>query len=169
MNESIFYNSPIGILQITNTGDAISEVSFVDTEKKKRIDTTGITYSLPCSAIVRNCIEQLEDYFEGKDLTFNLQLSQEGTPFQQSVWTELQKIRYGNTVSYLHLSKVLGNVKAIRAVGTANGKNNIAIIVPCHRVIGSNGSLVGYVGDLWRKKWLLQHEARHANGVQTLF
>lgn len=89
--------------------------------------------------------------------------------FQEKVWQELLKIAPGQTISYMQLSKRLGDVKAIRAVGTANGKNTVAIIVPCHRVIGSNGDLVGYGGELWRKKWLLDHEAKYSNGVQTLF
>ncbi|RYF79998.1 MAG: methylated-DNA--[protein]-cysteine S-methyltransferase [Chitinophagaceae bacterium] len=105
-----------------------------------------------------------ESYFQ-----FKLPIKQAGTTFQQQVWKALQDIGPGKTISYLKLSKQLGNAKAIRAVGTANGKNNIAIIVPCHRVIGSNGSLVGYSGELWRKQWLLQHEAKYLQGVQSLF
>ncbi len=105
----------------------------------------------------------MDEYFAGNRFEFNLKLFQPGTPFQQDVWEGLQKVKYGNTLSYLSFSKQLGNAKAIRAVGTANGKNNIAIIVPCHRVIGSNGSLVGYAGELWRKKWLLNHEAKFAH------
>ena len=85
------------------------------------------------------------------------------------MWEQLLKINYGKTISYLELSKRVGDAKAIRAVGTTNGKNQIAIIVPCHRVIGSDGSLTGYAGELWRKKWLLEHEGKYANGVQTLF
>jgi methylated-DNA-[protein]-cysteine S-methyltransferase len=108
-------------------------------------------------------------YFNGQLTKFDLPLQQEGTAFQQKVWSELQLINYGKTISYLELSKRIENVKAIRAVGTANGCNAISIIVPCHRVIGSNGDLTGYSGDLWRKKWLLDHEAKWANGVQTLF
>ena len=112
---------------------------------------------------------QLEDYFSGKNLKFDLALGQQGTDFQQKVWAELCNISEGKSISYHELSRRLGNVKAIRAAGTANGKNNIAIIVPCHRVIGSNGTLVGYAGGLWRKKWLLEHEAKCCNGLQTLF
>ncbi|HPA24001.1 MAG TPA: methylated-DNA--[protein]-cysteine S-methyltransferase, partial [Ferruginibacter sp.] len=100
---------------------------------------------------------------------FDLPIQLNGTPFRQSVWQALQNIPFGKTTSYLQLSKNLGNAKAIRAVGTANGSNPIAIIIPCHRVIGSNGDLIGYAGELWRKKWLLAHEATFAHGVQTLF
>ena len=109
------------------------------------------------------------EYFSGHRSKFELPLQQQGTGFQQKVWSELQRINYGRTISYLELSKRIENIKAIRAVGTANGCNAISIIVPCHRVIGNNGDLTGYSGDLWRKKWLLDHEAKYANGVQTLF
>ena len=114
-------------------------------------------------------VEQLIEYFNGKRLTFDLPISQQGTQFQERVWNELLNIRFGKTISYLQLAKQIGDVKAIRAIAATNGKNNIAIIVPCHRVIGSNGTLVGYAGDLWRKQWLLKHEAKNCNGVQTLF
>ena len=167
MHESVYYNSPIGILLIKNSGNAITEVSFVE----KVTDTVAeeIIFQQPSSTILKKCIAQLDDYFSGKLFQFNLNLAQKGTAFQQQVWNELLNIRYGRTVSYLSLSKRIGNEKAIRAVGTANGKNNIAIIVPCHRVIGQDGSLVGYAGGLQRKHWLLDHEAKYANGVQTLF
>ncbi|MCK5677367.1 MAG: methylated-DNA--[protein]-cysteine S-methyltransferase, partial [Flavobacteriaceae bacterium] len=90
--------------------------------------------------------------------SFDLKLNPQGTDFQQNVWNELQRIPYGKTTSYLDQSKKMGNVKAIRAIASANGKNPIWIIIPCHRVIGSDGSLTGYAGGLWRKKWLLEHE-----------
>lgn len=119
--------------------------------------------------LIQQCIDQLNEYFEGSRKIFDIPLQQEGTPFQQKVWAQLLNIGYGKTISYLTLSKQIGDTKAIRAVGTTNGKNQIAIIVPCHRVIGSDGSLTGYAGELWRKKWLLEHEGKFANGVQTLF
>ena len=114
-------------------------------------------------------MQQLQEYFDGKRTDFDLPLQQEGSAFQQSVWAVLNDIPYGRTVSYLELSKRIGNAKAIRAVGITNGKNAISIIVPCHRVIGSNGSLTGYGGDLWRKQWLPEQEAKFANGVRQLF
>lgn len=101
---------------------------------------------------------QLDEYFGGRCGEFNLPLDLQGTEFQKRVWAELQKIPFGKTVTYKELALRLGDVKAIRAVGTANGANPVSLIVPCHRVIGSDGSLVGYGGGLWRKKWLLQHE-----------
>jgi methylated-DNA-[protein]-cysteine S-methyltransferase len=94
---------------------------------------------------------------------------QPGTFFQQKVWGELLQIPYGKTISYLELSRRIGDEKAIRAVGSTNGKNRIAIIVPCHRVIGSDKSLTGYAGGVWRKKWLLQHEFKITHGILTLF
>ncbi len=169
MNETIYYKSPVGALCIKSDQDVISEVSFVNRNSSDLMNEDELEYGVPRSPIIKKCIFQLEAYFAGRSFKFDLDLLQPGTPFQQTVWSALLKIGYGKTCSYLTLSKELGNPKAIRAVGTANGKNNIAIIVPCHRVIGSNGSLVGYGGGLWRKKWLLEHEARFAHGVQTLF
>ena len=122
---------------------------------------------LPALAI--HAIEQLIQYFQGQRRVFDLPINQNGTHFQQKVWHELVNIPYGRTISYLELARKTGDHKATRAVANANGKNNVAIIVPCHRVIGSNRELVGYGGGLWRKKWLLELEAKVAHGVQTLF
>jgi methylated-DNA-[protein]-cysteine S-methyltransferase len=110
---------------------------------------------------------QLQEYFAGTRKTFDFKLNPSGTEFQQKVWQELLNIPYGKTTSYLGLSKKLGDVKAIRAVASANGKNPLWIVVPCHRVIGSDGSLTGYAGGLWRKQWLLEHESGQKQ--QTLF
>ena len=115
------------------------------------------------------CIEQLIQYFHGERRQFELVIEQEGTGFQKKVWSELMAIPFGKTISYLDLARRLGDTKATRAVAGANGRNNVAIIVPCHRVIGSNRELIGYGGGLWRKKWLLEHEMKIAYGVQTLF
>ena len=119
--------------------------------------------------LIKNCKQQLTAYFNGTKREFDLPIQQNGTAFQQKIWTALQQIPYGKTISYLELSKRTGDIKAIRAVGTTNGKNQLSIVVPCHRVIGSNGDLTGYSGGLWRKKWLLEHEEKFAHGVQTLF
>lgn len=116
-----------------------------------------------------NCVEQLIQYFNGQIRVFELPLHQNGTAFQQDVWSILTQIPFGKTISYLELARKTGDTKATRAVANANGRNNIAIIVPCHRVIGSDKTLVGYAGGLWRKKWLLELEAKVAHGVQTLF
>lgn len=107
---------------------------------------------------MQNAIEELQEYFEGNRTHFTFKIQPKGTDFQQKVWQELINIPYGKTISYLDLAKKLGDVKAIRAVASANGKNPLWIVVPCHRVIGTDGSLTGYAGGLWRKKWLLEHE-----------
>lgn len=167
--EIAYYQSPLGALEIRSTGSAISEILFVNSWKGAKINEAELSFVKPKSAIIKSCIKQLDEYFAGKRTEFTVHTAQVGTDFQQQVWTELCKIPYGRSISYMELSKRIGNVKAIRAVGTANGNNSICIIVPCHRVIGSNGELVGYGGDLWRKKWLLEHENKVANGVLTLF
>jgi methylated-DNA-[protein]-cysteine S-methyltransferase len=108
--------------------------------------------------VTKLAVSQLMAYFEGNLKTFTLPIKQAGTAFQQEVWSALLTIDYGVTRSYLQMAKQMNNVLAIRAMAAANGKNNLAIVVPCHRVIGSDGTLVGYAGSLWRKKWLLDHE-----------
>lgn len=167
--EVVYYRSPVGVLEIRSAGNAISEILFLNSWKGAKVDETQLSFTKPKSPVIKNCIKQLDEYFSGKRFEFTIPIAQVGTDFQQTVWAGLCHIPYGKTISYLELSKRIGNVKAIRAVGTANGNNSICIIVPCHRVIGSNGDLVGYGGDLWRKKWLLEHEAKYAHGVQTLF
>jgi|SRR5258706_13619409 len=158
-----YYHSPVGLLKITGTDDYITEVLFHDTTQKAE----GNKKHLP--PMIIQCIEQLIQYFHGERRQFELPLNQAGTAFQKEVWNELIRIPYGKTISYLELARRTGDTKATRAVANANGKNNVCIIVPCHRVIGANKELVGYSGGLWRKKWLLEHEAKVAHGVQTLF
>ena len=158
-----YYHSPIGLLKIAGTHDYISEVTFHDTTHKNHIHNKDLP------PLVIQCIEQLIQYFNGERRVFELPASQEGTSFQQEVWSELMAIPYGKTISYIQLAIKTGDPKATRAVANANGRNNIAIIVPCHRVIGANRELTGYAGGLWRKKWLLEHELKVAYGVQTLF
>jgi methylated-DNA-[protein]-cysteine S-methyltransferase len=119
-------------------------------------DALEISSEIPVT--LKDAVLQLQEYFEGKRTHFSFTIHPKGTAFQQKVWTELEKIPYGTTCSYLDVAKKLGDVKAIRAVAAANGKNPLWIVVPCHRVIGSDGSLTGYAGGLWRKKWLLEHE-----------
>lgn len=153
------YHSPIGDLLLISDGKNLNGLSFT-----KSMSAEGSQ-----DMIIQTTLQQLDEYFSGRRMQFDLPLQQEGTAFQQKVWNELMQIAYGRTISYHELSRRLGNTKAIRAAGTANGRNQLAIVVPCHRVIGSDGSLVGYAGELWRKKWLLEHEAKYAFGVQTLF
>lgn len=150
--ETCIINSPLGPVKIMGDIDGISSVLILNTEEKV------------CDIIpeeLKDCIFQLHDYFEGHLKQFSLKLNPTGTDFQKQVWKLLEQIPYGKTMSYLDLSKQFGDVKAIRAVANANGKNPLWIVVPCHRVIGSDGSLTGYAGGLHRKKWLLEHESPH--------
>jgi methylated-DNA-[protein]-cysteine S-methyltransferase len=140
--------SPIGMLSIYGDEKGISEVVF----REGKI----ISEQIPDSLI--DAVTQLTQYFEGKRNHFNLQLNPKGTKFQKKVWHQLLEIPFGKTISYQEMANLLGNPKVIRAAASANGKNPIAIIIPCHRVIGSDGSLTGYAGGLHRKKWLLKHE-----------
>jgi methylated-DNA-[protein]-cysteine S-methyltransferase len=156
-----YFDSPLGRLEIIASKHAINSVNF---SEKKESDTT-----LKSNKITEACCKQLEGYFSGKRKFFTLNTEPAGTDFQKLVWKELEKIPYGKTVSYFDIAKVLGDLKSTRAVGNANSKNKIAIIVPCHRVIGANGSLTGYAGGLWRKQWLLEHELKIAHGIQKLF
>lgn len=158
-----YYQSPVGLLKIGGTDNYIAELSFVDNKDQVIHGEPGI------SEVMHQCTEELIEFFNGKRKTFDIPVHQEGTAFQQKVWGELLNIPFGKTKSYLEIARALGDEKAIRAVAQTNGKNKIAIIVPCHRVIGSDKSLVGYGGGLWRKKWLLQHEFRVTHGIQTLF
>lgn len=155
-----YYHSPVGILKISGTEQYISEVTFKEKEE---------TPTEHLSPMLINCVEQLIQYFNGERRKFDFPLNQTGTPFQQDIWNHLLTIPFGRTISYMDLAKMTGDTKATRAVANANGKNNIAIVIPCHRVIGANRELTGYAGGLWRKKWLLEHEAKIAHGVQTLF
>ncbi|HYC40266.1 MAG TPA: methylated-DNA--[protein]-cysteine S-methyltransferase [Chitinophagaceae bacterium] len=158
-----YYHSPLGLLRLTGTADFISEISFFDKVEKAE----SRKKNLP--PLLIQCIEELIQYFHGQRRQFTVPVNQAGTPFQKSVWSELMSIPFGKTVNYLELARRTGDIKATRAVASANAKNSVAIIVPCHRVIGVNRELVGYMGGIWRKKWLLEHEARLAYGVQTLF
>jgi methylated-DNA-[protein]-cysteine S-methyltransferase len=158
-----YYQSPVGLLKIGGTDNYISELSFVDNKEQVTHGEPGI------SEIMHQCTEELIEFFNGKRRSFDIPVYQEGTAFQQRVWGELLNIPFGKTISYLDLAKYLGDIKMVRAAASTSGKNKIAIIIPCHRVIGSDKSLVGYGGGLWRKKWLLQHEFRVTHGVQTLF
>jgi methylated-DNA-[protein]-cysteine S-methyltransferase len=156
--ETCIINSPLGFTKIVGNEDGIGSVTVLNSEEK-------ITDIIPVE--LEDCVIQLNEYFEGSRKQFDLKLNAIGTDFQKRVWNQLEQIPYGKTTSYLDLSKQLGDVKAIRAVANANGKNPLWIIVPCHRVIGSDGSLTGYAGGLHRKKWLLEHESPYKQ--QSLF
>jgi methylated-DNA-[protein]-cysteine S-methyltransferase len=164
--EQSFFNSPLGILEIKVTAQWVWSILFTHTNRKTITISENTTNTKSKYPLTMIC-QQLTEYFSGERTIFELPLQQTGTAFQQKIWSELTNIPFGKTISYLALSIKIGNSKAIRAVGAANGNNSICIVVPCHRVIGSNGDLKGYNGDLWRKKWLLEHEGKHTNGVQN--
>jgi methylated-DNA-[protein]-cysteine S-methyltransferase len=144
-----FYKSPIGHVRITATRDSILTLDFVEKSPPDDDD-------LPLC--MKECVKQIAEYFEGRRKSFLLNLAPRGTEFQRLIWRRLEKIPFGSVVSYRELAGIIGKPNAFRAVGNANGKNPISIIIPCHRVVGSNGSLTGYGGGLWRKEWLLAHE-----------
>lgn len=152
-----YYSSPIGIIEITGNDEGIYTLYFVDAKKED---------SNPQHPILKECVYQLDEYFTGIRKEFGLKLNPQGSDFQKKVWNELHTVPFGKTVSYLQISKQIGDSNATRAVGNANGSNPISIIVPCHRVIGSNGKLTGYGGGLWRKEWLLKHEKETLFGKQ---
>ncbi|MDB5284943.1 MAG: cysteine methyltransferase [Bacteroidota bacterium] len=153
------FTSPIGIIEISGTSDFISEVMFVD--------EAGETEEVP--EILSQCKTELQEYFAGKRKEFTITTDPDGTDFQKSVWAELCKVGYGDKASYLRIANMLKNPGAVRAVGLANGNNPVAIIIPCHRIIGENGKLTGYAGGLWRKKWLLELEGNVSGKSPTLF
>lgn len=155
-----YYTSPLGKVRMQSTGTHITAVVFCAGEEEEEPVTTH--------PLLQQCAAQLQAYFSGQTKNFSLPLQQQGTGFQQKVWELLAEIPYGTTISYLQLAARYGDLKATRAVAAANGKNNLALLVPCHRVIGSNQSLTGYAGGLWRKKWLLAHEAKQTAGIAQL-
>ena len=148
--ETAFIQTPLGIAKLEGDENGLTSITVLNDD-------------IPTSTVIPELLEdgayQLQEYFKGTRDSFSLSLKPNGTDFQKRVWDALQDIPYGKTVSYLELSKTLGDVKAIRAVAAANGKNPLWIVIPCHRVIGSDGSLTGYAGGLHRKKWLLDHES----------
>lgn len=154
-----YYNSPIGMIQLVQENNLLTVAQFLDE-----------TISLPpdSSKLLNEVLHQLNEYFSGIRTEFNLPLHAKGTIFQQKVWEKLVEIPFGKTITYLQLAKRLNNVKCIRAAASANGKNPLAVIIPCHRVIGANGKLTGYAGGQHRKQWLLEHEAK-INGNPLLF
>ncbi len=156
--ESCTINTPLGVAKIEGDVEGITSVTVLNSEEK-------VTDIIP--EVLEDCTIQLKEYFEGSRKTFDLKLNPQGTDFQKKVWALLLDIPFGKTTSYLELSNRYGDTKAIRAVANANGKNPLWIIVPCHRVIGSDGSLTGYAGGLHRKQWLLEHESPYKQ--QSLF
>jgi len=153
-----FLESPLGVLKIVTDDHSLLELDFMTEQPGEPKE----------NMVVEKVKQQLSDYFSGERREFDLALNPQGTAFQQKIWKLVNGVEFGQTQSYMAISKKYGDSKAIRAVGTANGKNPIPIIIPCHRIVGSNGNLVGYSGGLWRKEWLLAHEAKFG-GQQSLF
>lgn len=148
-----YHQTPVGFVRIRADEAFITSISIRDEDPAETPST---------SPLINLAIQQLDEYFAGTRRQFDLPLGQPGTGFQKDVWENLMLVPYGSTMSYLQLSHQMKNPLAIRAIAAANGKNMLWIVVPCHRVIGSDGSLTGYAGGLWRKQWLLEHEARVA-------
>jgi methylated-DNA-[protein]-cysteine S-methyltransferase len=148
MNGLTYYMSPVGELEIQSQGDAITVIGFL--RKIKREENL--------TPVIQTCLRELDEYFAGKRKFFDVKIELRGSTFQQHVWNKLLEIPYGTTTYYADIATKVGDINSVRAVGLANGQNPIAIIVPCHRVIGKDGSLVGYGGGLERKVWLLKHE-----------
>jgi methylated-DNA-[protein]-cysteine S-methyltransferase len=154
-----YYKSPIGFTRITEEDGFITSIYMLDGEFEIKTAETPL---------LKLTVQQLDEYFKGERKVFDLPLKQQGTEFQLQVWEQLSKIAYGATISYLQQAKLMNNPLGIRAISSANGKNNLIIVVPCHRVIGSDGSLTGFGCGIWRKKWLLEHEARTIGVGQTI-
>jgi len=152
-----FMKTPVGYLEISGTKAGIRNLNFLDF----RVRIPRVPPDL------KSAVRQLDEYFNGSLNEFSVNLDLQGSPFQMKVWNELLKIPYGSTITYYELAHRIGNVHAFRAVGRANSANPVSIIVPCHRVIGHDGRLVGYRGGLKKKKWLLEHE--HAFAQRDLF
>lgn len=144
-----YYSSHVGLIKVEASKDHIVSLDFID----KRIPEDENHNSL-----IINCLTQLQEYFEGKRFQFDLPLLPSGTDFQKAVWNELTNVPFGSIKTYKDIAIAINNPKAVRAVGGANNKNPIPLIIPCHRIIGTSGKLVGYRGGLWRKEWLLNHE-----------
>lgn len=149
--EKITVATPIGIAKINGDADGIRSITFTD----KKTPPTKI---IP--AVLQDCVTQLDEYFKGTRTEFTVKLNPQGTDFQRRAWKSLETIPFGKTMSYAEQSKILNKPKAIRAVANANGKNLLGILIPCHRIIGSDGSLTGYAWGLERKEWLLNHESK---------
>jgi methylated-DNA-[protein]-cysteine S-methyltransferase len=155
-----YSSSPLGVIEVVGTETAILSVHFT---LRRKAETSEWTPALEA------CLRELAEYFAGTRKVFTLKLRPAGTDFQRDVWTALGRIPFGTTASYAEVARDIGRPRAVRAVGAANGRNPIAILIPCHRVVGSGGDLVGYGGGLWRKAWLRAHERGKADPDGPLF
>ncbi|MFF2888215.1 methylated-DNA--[protein]-cysteine S-methyltransferase [Paenibacillus sp. NPDC057967] len=145
-------DTPIGVLEIVGTDTEVVSILFPDRDAHVYLCHSDTPVAL------QQCAKQMEEYFNGQRWDFSFPYRHEGTAFQSQVWNALKGVPFAKTGTYQSLAEEIGNVKAVRAVGSANGRNKLSIVIPCHRIIGSNGTLTGYAGGLWRKEWLLRHE-----------
>lgn len=154
-----YYKSEVGILEITASEKGIRSLGFSDTIPEEIYEE---------NEHIKKCLKQLREYFKGERKKFTINLDLQGTEFQKKVWLELLEIPYGETRSYIDVALKLGDENSVRAVGMANNRNPVALIVPCHRVIGADGKLIGYAGGLWRKDWLLKHEKEYSGAEKQM-
>jgi methylated-DNA-[protein]-cysteine S-methyltransferase len=174
----LLYASPVGVLEIRGCAEGVTFLGFSGKPPENVPEKQGSTWDgmercgdsplrkRELLACLERCAQELDEYFDGTRRTFSVPLCLAGTPFQRRVWDVLRGIPYGETFSYQDVARAVGNERALRAVGGANNRNPVGILVPCHRVIGKDGRLVGYGGGLWRKEWLLAHERSHAEKVR---
>lgn len=162
-----YYESPIGFLEVKGGERGVSAVNFVEPRSAsgRRADRDDRDGKGPLPVALADCLTQLDEYFRGDRRAFSVKLDLGGTDFQKRVWKELRAVRFGKTVSYKEIAEAIGNPAGTRAVGGANHRNPVSIIVPCHRVVGSDGRLTGYGGGLWRKEWLLRHEGNDLSSI----
>jgi len=153
---AVHYESPIGWIEIEGSEGGVSALNFVESRSAKA-ERPG---KGPLPGPLTDCLLQLDEYFKGERTVFSLKLDLRGTAFQKQIWAKLLQVKFGRTTTYKALAEAIGRPAATRAVGGANHRNPVSIVVPCHRVVGSDGSLTGYGGGLWRKEWLLRHEGR---------
>ena len=159
--KTYYYHSPIGWIELKSENEALCSLIFVDEHKQSNDDQPDVFFQA--------CIDQLSAYFDGTIQNFDILINYSGTLFQIQIWEELKNVAYGETASYEELSIRIQNPKAIRAVANANAQNKFHLIIPCHRIIGKNGALTGYAGGIWRKQWLLDHEAKMSGKRLSLF
>jgi methylated-DNA-[protein]-cysteine S-methyltransferase len=150
-----YYQSPIGLLEVKGSAEAIISIRFVEEEP-----ASSATADASVPSLIASCIDQLDEYFRGMRSAFTVPLQPWGSPFQQKVWNGISSIPFGSTVTYKQLAVMVNNPAAARAAGHATGKNRFAILVPCHRIVGSDGKRHGYAWGVWRKEWLIDHERK---------
>ena len=163
MNYFDYYNSPMGTMLIVAADEGLRGLYFIDQKYYREVEDSWVRG--PKHPVVRQTAREMEEYFAGKRKEFDVPLAAEGTPFQASVWKAISSVKYGASITYTELARRAGHPDAVRAAGTATGRNPITIIVPCHRILGSDGTLTGYAGGLDRKRGLLELES----GTRPLF